>query len=43
MVTDEITVSGWFYSDNWSSVTNSSNRLISCAHDGGWDFWPNDE
>jgi hypothetical protein len=38
MVTDEITVSLWAYMDNWSS----DGRLISCAQNGGWDFWPND-
>lgn len=37
MVTDELTVSCWAYSDNW---TNAS-EIMSCAEGGGWDFWRN--
>lgn len=37
MVTDELTVSCWVYSDNWRNVAD----IISCAEGGGWDFWPN--
>lgn len=37
MVTDELTVSCWVYSDNWRNAAD----IISCAEGGGWDFWPN--
>lgn len=37
MVTDELTVSCWAYSDNWRNAAD----IISCAEGGGWDFWPN--
>lgn len=37
-VTDEITVSLWVYKDDWSTIQQSTGKIISCTHAGGWNI-----
>ena len=37
MVADQLTVSCWAYSDDWTNAR----EIMSCAEGGGWDFWRN--